>query len=98
VELREGIGPRRGGLHEAGDLLRQGARLLAQLRQLGQIGAALDAMTSAPISLMDRRRMPGTVRMASSRTPSMTCQMSRWRAEESFRVIIMTAAFTAPML
>ncbi len=55
-------------------------------------------MTSAPISLIASRRIPGMVRTASSRTPSITCQMSRLRLEESTSVTIMLAAFTAPML
>jgi len=62
------------------------------------MGAALDAMTSAPISLMASRRIPGMVRMASSRTPSITCQMSRCRLDESTRVIMIEAALVAPML
>ena len=64
----------------------------------GPFGAALEAITSAPISLMVRRRIPGMVRTASSWTPSITCQMSRSRLEESTRVSIMKAELTDPML
>ena len=38
------------------------------------------------------------VRTASSRTPSITCQMSRFRFEESTSVSIMNAELTDPML
>ena len=62
------------------------------------IGAALLAMTSAPISLMESRRIPGMVRIASCWTASMTCQMSRVRLDASARVSIMNAEFTDPML
>jgi hypothetical protein len=61
-------------------------------------GAALDAMTSAPISLIVSRRMPGIVPSASACTPSMTCQMLRDRFDESTSVIIMNAELTDPML
>jgi hypothetical protein len=47
---------------------------------------------------MVSRRIPGIVRSASSRTPSMTCQMSRPRAETSTSVTIMNAELTDPML
>ena len=47
---------------------------------------------------MASRRMPGIVRSASSRTPSITCQMSRFRLEESTSVSIMKAELTDPML
>jgi hypothetical protein len=38
------------------------------------------------------------VRSASCWTPSITCQMSRFRLDESTRVINMKAEFTDPML
>jgi hypothetical protein len=67
-------------------------------KKITWMGAALEAITSAPISLITTRRMPGIVRMASSRTPSITCQISRFRLEESTSVSIMKAELTDPML
>ena len=70
VELGQALRPGGGDLVEAGDLLGQPPRLFAHRRasfsrsgpkKITWIGAALEAITSAPISLIVRRRIPGMV-------------------------------------
>ncbi len=51
-------------------------------------GARDDAMTSEPISLIWKRRIPGIVAIASFCTPSITCQMSRFPVRSLFLVIL----------
>ena len=62
-------------------------------RLLAQAGAAV-AITSEPISLIWRRRMPGIVAMASLCTASSTSQMERLRSSLSLKVSIMDAPLT----